>query len=212
LAICTVLYIAVAIVLTGIVHYSKLNVADPLAVGIDATGLRWLAPVIKVSAIFGMFSTILVQMLAQTRIFYSMSRDGLLPKVFSHVHPRFRTPHLSTLLTAVVCSLVAGFTPINLLGQLVAIGTLLAFVLVCLGVLLLRRTAPEIERPFRTPGVPAVPILGAAICLLQMLALPWATWERLIIWLVVGQVVYFVYSRTRAARIRANPAIRPTDA
>jgi len=212
LAICTVLYIAVAVVLTGIVHYSKLNVADPLAVGIDATGLRWLAPVIKVSALFGMFSTMLVQMLGQTRIFYSMSRDGLLPQVFSRVHPRFRTPHLSTAATATVCALVAGFTPIGLLGQLVAIGTLLAFVLVCLGVLLLRRTSPAIERPFRTPWVPAVPILGAAICLLQMVALPWATWERLLIWLVVGMVVYFAYARARAARMRANPSLRPVDA
>jgi len=205
LAICTVLYIAVAVVLTGIVHYSKLNVADPLAVGIDATGLRWLAPVIKVSALFGMFSTMLVQMLGQTRIFYSMSRDGLLPPVFSRVHARFRTPHLSTAVTATICALVAGLTPIALLGQLVAIGTLLAFVLVCLGVLLLRRTSPDIARPFRTPWVPAVPILGAAICLLQMVALPWATWERLLIWLVVGMVVYFAYARARAARVRAEP-------
>ena len=212
LAICTVLYIAVAVVLTGIVHYSKLNVADPLAVGIDATGLRWLAPIIKVSALFGMFSTMLVQMLGQTRIFYSMSRDGLLPGVFSRVHARFRTPHLSTTVTATICALVAGLTPIGLLGQLVAIGTLLAFVLVCLGVLLLRRRSPEIARPFRTPGVPAVPILGAAICLLQMVALPWATWERLLIWLAVGMVVYFAYARARAAKVRANPALRPADA
>jgi APA family basic amino acid/polyamine antiporter len=151
-------------------------------------------------------------MLGQTRIFYSMSRDGLLPPVFSRVHPRFRTPHLSTMVTATICALVAGFTPIGLLGQLVAIGTLLAFVLVCLGVLLLRRRSPEIARPFRTPWVPAVPILGAGICLLQMVALPWATWERLFIWLVIGMVVYFAYARTRAARVRANPALRPVDA
>ena len=212
LAICTVLYIAVAVVLTGIVHYSKLNVADPLAVGIDATGMRWLGPVIKVSALFGMFSTMLVQMLGQTRIFYSMSRDGLLPRAFARVHARFRTPHLSTMLTATVCALVAGLTPINLLGQLVAIGTLLAFVLVCLGVLLLRRTAPDLARPFRTPAVPLVPLLGAGICLLQMAALPWATWERLLIWLVIGLTVYFAYSRARAARTRAHPDLRPADA
>jgi APA family basic amino acid/polyamine antiporter len=194
----------VAIVLTGIVHYSKLNVADPLAVGIDATGLKWLSPVIKVSALFGMFSTMLVQMLGQTRIFYSMARDGLLPSVFARVHERFRTPHLSTLVTATVCALVAGLTPISLLGQLVAIGTLLAFVLVCLGVLLLRRTAPDLKRPFRTPWVPAVPILGALICLIQMLALPWATWERLFIWLAIGLTIYFAYSRQRAHDTRVR--------
>jgi len=191
LLICTVLYIAVAIVLTGIVHYTKLNVADPLAVGIDATGLTWLSPVIKLSAIFGMFSTMLVQMLGQTRIFYSMARDGLLPKVFSSVHSRFQTPHISTALTGIVCALIAGLTPIALLGQLVAIGTLLAFVLVCIGVVILRRTSPDIERPFRTPFVPWFPILGAIICLVQMVALPWSTWERLIIWLVIGLAIYF---------------------
>ncbi len=151
LAICTVLYIAVAIVLTGIVHYSKLNVADPLAVGIDATGLRWLSPVIKVSALFGLFSTMLVQLLGQTRIFFSMARDGLLPRVFGRVHPRYQTPHVSTFVTGAVCLLVAGLTPIEVLGQLVSIGTLLAFVLVCVGVVILRKTAPGNRRPFRTP-------------------------------------------------------------
>ena len=151
LAICTVLYIAVAIVLTGIVHYTKLNVADPLAVGIDATGLQWLSPVIKVSAIFGLFSTMLVQLLGQTRIFFSMARDGLLPRVFGRVHARYRTPHVSTLVTGTVCAFVAGLTSIEVLGQLVSIGTLLAFVLVCIGVVILRRTAPQNRRPFRTP-------------------------------------------------------------
>src|SRR5215831_6335357 len=130
LAVCTVLYIAVAIVLLGIVPYQRLDVADPLAVGIDATGMRWLAPFVKVAALFGLFSTMLVQMLAQTRIFYSMSRDGLLPPLFGVVHPRFRTPYLSTIVTGVVISLVAGLTPITVLGQLVSIGTLFAFVLV----------------------------------------------------------------------------------
>src|SRR5205823_5857826 len=172
LAICTVIYIAVAIVLLGIVPYQRLNVADPLAVGIDATGLRWLSPIVKIAALFGLFSTMLVTLLAQTRIFYSMSRDGLLPPVFSAVHPRFRTPHLSTILTAAVIALVAGLTPIAVLGQLVSIGTLLAFVLVSVGIVILRRTAPEVPRPFRTPGVPGVPFAGAAICLAQMASLP----------------------------------------
>jgi APA family basic amino acid/polyamine antiporter len=198
LAICTVLYIAVAIVLLGIVPYQRLDVADPLAVGIDATGLRWLAPFVKIAALFGLFSTMLVQMLAQTRIFYSMSRDRLLPPLFGVVHPRFRTPHLSTILVGIVIAVVAGFTPITVLGQLVSIGTLLAFVLVSIGVIVLRRTAPDVPRPFRTPGVPFVPIAGAAICFAQMIGLPIATWERLVIWLVIGLTVYAVYGRTHA--------------
>jgi APA family basic amino acid/polyamine antiporter len=200
LAICTILYIAVAIVLLGIVSYRKLNVADPLAVGIDATGLRWFSPVIKVSALFGLFSTMLVQLLAQTRIFYSMSRDGLLPAFFGVVHLRFRTPYLSTILTGSIIAIAAGLLPIDLLGQLVSIGTLLAFVLVCIGVVLLRHTAPDIPRPFRTPFVPVVPALGAVICLAQMIGLPLQTWLRLLIWLATGLVIYFGYSRRRVAR------------
>ena len=195
LAICTVIYIAVAIVLLGIVPYHQLNVADPLAVGIDATGLRWLSPVIKIAALFGLFSTMLVNLLAQTRIFYSMSRDGLLPKVFATVHPRFRTPHVSTVMTGAIIALVAGLTRIDVLGQLVSIGTLLAFVLVSIGIIILRKTMPDAPRPFRTPGVPYVPVIGALICLAQMAGLPVATWERLLIWLAVGLALYFSYSR-----------------
>ena len=211
LGICTVLYILVAIVLIGIVPYSKLNVADPLAVGIDATGLRWLSPFIKVAAIFGLFSTMIVNLLGQTRIFYSMSRDGLVPPLFARVHPRFRTPHVSTMLTGCIIALVAGLTPINALSQLVSIGTLLAFVLVSIGVIVLRKTAPDLPRPFRTPFVPAVPIIGALVCLAQMIGLPIVTWERLIIWLVAGLVVYFTYGRfrTRAIRAAALEAIVP---
>jgi APA family basic amino acid/polyamine antiporter len=195
LAICTVIYIAVAIVLLGIVPYQQLNVADPLAVGIDATGLRWLSPVIKIAALFGLFSTMLVNLLAQTRIFYSMSRDGLLPKVFATVHPRFRTPHVSTVVTGAIIALVAGLTRIDVLGQLVSIGTLLAFVLVSIGIIILRKTLPDAPRPFRTPGVPYVPVVGALICLAQMVGLPVATWERLLIWLAIGLALYFSYSR-----------------
>jgi APA family basic amino acid/polyamine antiporter len=154
-----------------------------------------LSPMIKVAALFGLFSTMIVTLLAQTRIFYSMSRDGLLPATFSKVHPTFRTPHLSTVLTGTIIALVAGLTPIGVLGQLVSIGTLLAFVLVCFGVILLRKTAPDAPRPFRTPAVPAVPVAGAAICLAQMLSLPGATWERLAVWLVLGLFLYFAYGR-----------------
>ena len=207
LAICTVLYIAVAIVLLGIVHYSKLNVADPLAVGIDATGLTWFSPILKVSALFGLFSTMLVTLLGQTRIFYSMSRDGLLPSMFQRVHPAFRTPHVSTMLTGSIVAIAAGVLPIRVLSVLVSMGTLLAFVLVCIGILVLRRTSPEIERPFRTPGLPWVPLLGAGFCLMQMVALPGTTWERLIIWLVVGMAVYFGYGKRNAERTRADRVV-----
>jgi APA family basic amino acid/polyamine antiporter len=193
LAICTVLYIAVAIVLLGIVPYRQLDVADPLAVGIDATGMRWLSPFVKIAALFGLFSTMLVQLLAQTRIFYSMSRDGFLPPLFASIHPRFRTPHVSTILTGTIIALVAALTPITALSQLVSIGTLFAFVLVCFGVIVLRRVSPDVPRPFRTPLVPWVPIAGAVICLAQMVGLPIATWERLFIWLAIGLVIYGTY-------------------
>ncbi|MEO7367366.1 MAG: amino acid permease [Gemmatimonadaceae bacterium] len=203
LAICTVLYIAVAIVLLGIVPYPRLNVADPLAVGIDATGLTWFSPVLKVSALFGLFSTMLVTLLGQTRIFFSMSRDGLLPRLFQSVHPTFRTPHVSTMVTGTIVAIAAGVTPIRVLSVLVSMGTLLAFVLVCIGILILRKTSPEIPRPFRTPFLPYVPILGALFCLLQMVVLPLTTWVRLIVWLAVGMLVYFSYGRRNAEVVRA---------
>jgi APA family basic amino acid/polyamine antiporter len=202
LAICTVLYIAVAIVLMGIVAYPKLNVADPLAVGIDATGLRWFSPVIKVSALFGLFSTMLVTLIGQTRIFFTMSRDGLLPPLFQRVHPTFRTPHISTILTGSLVAIAAAVLPINVLSILVSMGTLLAFVLVSLGILILRKTAPELKRPFKTPWLPWVPILATLFCLAQMLSLPVQTWVRLVIWLVIGLSVYFLYGRRHAEAVR----------
>jgi len=202
LALCTVLYIAVAVVLIGIVPYTRLNVADPIAVGIEATGLTWFSPVVKVSALFGLFSTMLVQLLGQTRIFFSMSRDGLLPPLFGRVHPRFRTPHLSTMLTGVIVAVAAGLLPLTTLSQLVSMGTLLAFTLACLGIIILRRTSPSLERPFRTPGLPWVPVLGAVACVAQMVGLPWETWARLIIWLAVGMLVYFAYGRQNALASR----------
>jgi APA family basic amino acid/polyamine antiporter len=207
LAVCTVLYIAVAIVLTGIVPYQQLNVPDPIAVGIDATGLTWLSPLIKLSALFGLFSTMLVQLLGQTRIFFSMSRDGLLPSAFGRVHPTFRTPHVSTIVTGLVVALAAGVTPIDVLSQLVSMGTLLAFVLVCIGIVMLRKSQPDAPRPFRTPWMPWVPILGALACIAQMLSLPWATWIRLFVWLGIGLCVYFFYGRGRAAAQRQARAV-----
>lgn len=195
LLICTLLYVAVTAVLTGIVHYSELDHPAPIAYAIDRVGssLQWLSPLIKVGAIAGLSSVVLVLMLGQSRIFYSMSRDGLLPKLFSGVHKQYGTPYKSTILTGFVSALVAGILPINILGELVSIGTLMAFVIVCISIIVLRRTNPEINRPFKVPLVPLTPILGAGICLVQMASLPLDTWLRLIAWMLIGFVVYFTY-------------------
>ena len=195
LGISTVLYILVAIVLTGIVSYTFLNVSDPIAVGVDAmgAGLFWLRPIIKIAAIAGLSSVILVLLMGQPRIFYSMSKDGLLPPIFSKIHPRFKTPYASTLITGSIALILAGILPINILGELVSIGTLLAFAIVCIGVIILRIKRPDIKRSFKTPFSPFVPILGAGICILQMLSLPWETWTRLIVWMALGFIIYFTY-------------------
>ncbi len=203
LAICTALYILVSLVLTGVVSYTTLNVPDPIAVGIDATGLVWLKPLVKLGAIAGLSSVILVLIMAQPRIFYAMARDGLLPSVFKTIHPRFRTPHVTTMVTGLAVAITAGLFPIGQLGHMVSIGTLLAFTIVCLGVMVLRYRQPEIERPFRTPGMPVVPILGALSCFYLMASLPLETWLRLIVWLVIGLAIYFLYGGRAAARARA---------
>ncbi|MEX2282795.1 MAG: amino acid permease [Gemmatimonadota bacterium] len=203
LLICTVLYIIMAAVMTGIVPYPQLNDPAPVAVAINATGLNWLRPFIKIGAIAGLSSVILVMVMAQPRIFYSMSRDGLLPPVFKTIHPKFRTPHITTIVTGVAVALVAGIFNINELGHMVSIGTLLAFAIVCIGVLVLRYKQPNLDRPFRTPGMPFVPILGALACVYLMIALPGITWLRLLIWLVIGLAIYFLYGGRAAAAARA---------
>jgi APA family basic amino acid/polyamine antiporter len=197
LAICTVLYIAVALVLTGIVKYTQLSVPDPIAVGINAAGpaLAWLRPIVKIGAIAGLSSVILVMLLGQPRIFYTMAKDGLLPPVFSAVHPKFRTPWLASAVTGAFAMAFAGLLPIGLLGELVSIGTLLAFAIVCAGVLVLRYTDPDRPRPFRTPLVPVVPIAGILACFYLMAGLPVDTWARLIIWMALGLAIYFLYGR-----------------
>ena len=203
LAICTILYIAVALVLTGIVSYTSLNVPDPIAVGINATGLNWLKPFVKLGAIAGLSSVILVMTMAQPRIFYAMARDGLLPPVFKKIHPKYRTPHITTILTGLAVAITAGIFPINDLGHMVSIGTLLAFVIVSLGVMILRYKQPHLDRPFKTPGMPVVPILGAASCFYLMASLPLITWVRLFIWLAIGLAIYFFYGANAAQRARA---------
>jgi len=196
LVICSVLYVAVSLVLTGLVSYTKLGVPDPIAVGIDAAGpaLRWLRPLVKAGAIAGLSSVVMVLLMGQTRIFYSMAKDGLLPPVFAHVHPKFKTPYVTTLVTGAVAVVIAGLFPIGFIGELVSIGALLAFTMVSIGVLVLRRTRPDYPRPFRTPWVPVVPIFGAALSLLQMAALPRGTWIRLVVWMALGLIIYGCYS------------------
>jgi basic amino acid/polyamine antiporter, APA family len=158
--------------------------------------------VVSFGALCGLSSVILVNMLAQSRIFYSMSRDGLLPPLFSRLHPRFRTPHVTTVITGVLVAIASGLFPITVLGLLVSMGTLLAFAIVCTGVLILRKTSPDTPRPFRTPGMPWVPIIGTLICLYLMTGLPLPTWIRLFVWLAVGLVIYFSYGQLQAAKLR----------
>jgi len=195
LIICTVLYILVSGLLTGMVPYKALNVADPVAVGIDATGVRWGSFLVKLGAIAGLGSVMLVMLLGQSRVFFSMSRDGLLPEWAGAVHPKFRTPWISSITVGLFVAVFASVIPIGILGELVSIGTLLAFVIVCAGVWLLRIRRPELHRPFSTPWVPFVPIMGIVISFALMASLPFDTWIRLFVWLAIGMAIYFGYGR-----------------
>jgi APA family basic amino acid/polyamine antiporter len=202
LVICTILYILVSGLLTGVVSYTTLNVPDPVAVGIDHTGVRWGSILVKVGAIAGLGSVMLVMLLGQSRVFFSMSRDGLLPQWAGAVHPRFRTPWISSILVGIFVAIFASLIPIGILGELVSIGTLLAFVIVCAGVWILRVRRPELHRPFKTPWVPFVPIMGILVSGLMMASLPLDTWLRLIIWLIIGMAIYFGYGQ-RHSRVQA---------
>ena len=209
LIICTVLYILVSLVLTGVVSYTALNVPHPIAVAVDAMGLGWLATIVELGAIAGLTSVILVLLMGQPRIFFSMSKDGLLPPIFSRLHPKYGTPHVTTIVTGIIVAIVAGAVPIGILGELVSIGTLSAFVIVCAGIIVLRARHPELPRPFRTPGVPIVPALGMFSCFGLMVFLPLDTWIRLFVWLAAGVAIYLLYGvrnskLAQAAAARTN--------
>ncbi|MEU7019540.1 amino acid permease [Streptomyces sp. NPDC046203] len=195
LLICTFLYVAVALVVTGMQHYSQLSVNAPLADAFKAVGHPFYAGVISFGAAIGLTTVCLILLLGQTRVFFAMSRDGLLPRFFSITHPRYKTPYRPTILLGVIIAIVAGFTSINELATLVNIGTLFAFVVVAAGVIVLRRTRPDLPRSFRTPWVPYLPILSIAASLWLMLNLPGETWFRFAVWMLIGFVVYFLYGR-----------------
>ncbi|MEU9331720.1 amino acid permease [Streptomyces sp. NPDC048290] len=211
LFICTALYVAVSIVVTGMQHYSELSVTAPLADAFKATGHPWYAGLISFGAAVGLTTVCMILLLGQTRVFFAMSRDGLLPRFFSYVHPRFKTPYRPTILLGVIIAIVAGFTPLSELAELVNIGTLFAFVVVAIGVIVLRRTRPDLPRSFRTPWVPALPIVSVAASLWLMLNLPAETWVRFAGWMILGVLVYFFYSRShsRLAQEEPEPATPP---
>jgi basic amino acid/polyamine antiporter, APA family len=193
LTVCTILYIVVCGLLTAMVHYSRLNIGAPVSLAIRETGVKWGSYVVNAGALAGLSTVMLVMLLGQSRVFYSMANDGLLWKWAGDIHPRFRTPWKSTAIVGVCVAFVAALVPIGDLGQLVSIGTLLAFVIVCGGVWILRVRRPDLVRPFRTPLVPLIPILGMAISLALMSGLKALTWIRLVVWLVIGMVIYFTY-------------------
>jgi basic amino acid/polyamine antiporter, APA family len=196
LVICTVLYVVVALVLTGMANYKELDVAAPVALALDKYySSGWIKFAVKFGAIAGMTSVMLVMTLAQARIFFAMARDGLLPPWFSRVHPKFKTPSTGTAVTGISAAIIGGLFPVHILGELVSIGTLAAFVTVCLGVLILRRTRPDLARPFRAPAAQFTCIAGAVICSAMMISLGIPTWTRLVVWTIIGAAVYYGYGR-----------------
>ena len=204
LIICTVLYVLVSAILTGMVNYKDLDVAAPVALALDRyPALHWLGIPVKFGAVCGMTSVMLVMTIAQARIFFAMARDGLLPPFFGRVHPRFRTPSTGTAITGVSAAIVGGLFPVNLLGEMVAIGTLAAFVTVCIGVLVLRQTRPDLPRPFRAPWPWFTCIAGALVCFSMMVSLGTPTWLRLAIWTAIGVVIYLLYGYSHS-KVRAE--------
>jgi len=200
LLICTVLYILMSLTMTGLASYKMLNVPHPVFVAIHNAGqsLAWLGFAVDVGAVVGLASVILVLLLGQSRIFYAMSKDGLFPPFFSKIHPNFRTPYIGTIVTGVFAAVLAAMVPLDILGELVSIGTLAAFVIVCAGILVLRVSKPDVKRPFRTPAVWIVAPLGIVMCGAMMVWLPLDTWLRLVVWTVIGLLIYFGYSISHA--------------
>jgi APA family basic amino acid/polyamine antiporter len=199
LAICTVLYIIVTLIMTGIVPYPQFHGVDhPISLALQVAGQDWVAGFIDLGAILGITTVLLVMTYGQTRISFAMSRDGLLPKMFSSVHPKYQTPYGSTWLVGIICGLIGGFIPLDTLAELTNIGTLAAFTLVSIAVLVLRKKQPDLKRAFRVPFVPVVPILAVLFCVFLMSQLKWQTWAAFVVWLVIGLVVYFGYSRSRS--------------
>lgn len=204
LVVCTILFVLFAHVMTGLSNYTTFkNNAAPVAIAIQQTPYAWLSQMVILAILVGYTSVILVDLMGQSRVFFSMSKDGLLPKIFSEIHPRFRTPWKSNILFCVFVSLFAAFVPIDVVGEMTSIGTLLAFVMVCAGILVLRKVNPDAPRPFKTPWVPFVPIMGIITCLGMMAFLPLDTWIRLIVWMAIGMVIYFTYSKKHSV-IRKN--------
>jgi APA family basic amino acid/polyamine antiporter len=200
LLICTLLYILMSLTMTGLAPYTSLNVAYPVFVAINNAGpqLAWLGFLVNVGAVVGLASVVLVLLLGQSRVFYAMSRDGLIPPLYCRIHPTFRTPWIGTIVTGMFAALLAGLVPLSILGELVSIGTLLAFAIVCAGILILRVARPNYHRPFKTPAVWIVAPLGMAMCIFMMAFLPLDTWLRLVVWTLIGLVIYFAYGKSHA--------------
>ena len=210
LAVCTILYILFAHVLTGLapVEFFRTNGKEASVVNAIRqymTGYGWLAKLVTIAILAGFSSVILVMLLGQSRVFYSMSRDGLLPKMFSDLHPKFKTPYKANLFILIIVGIFAAFVPGDIVGDMTSIGTLFAFILVCIAVIILRKTEPNLKREFKTPGVPIVPILGIIVCAAMIFGLGWLNWVRLIGWLAIGFVIYFGYSRYHSKLRNDNP-------
>ncbi|RYG09292.1 MAG: amino acid permease [Chitinophagaceae bacterium] len=196
LLVCTVLFGLFGHVMTGLANYKEFaNSGAPVAIAIEKTPYGWLSQAIILAILIGYTSVILIDLMAQSRMFYSISKDGLLPKIFSDVHPKFKTPWKSNIMLCIFIGLFAAFVPMNVVGEMTSIGTLLAFLMVCVGILILRKTDPDAKRPFKVPFVPLIPILGILVCLVMMAFLPWETWLRLGVWLVIGLAIYFWYGK-----------------
>ncbi|MBO9672817.1 MAG: amino acid permease [Sphingobacteriaceae bacterium] len=209
LVVCTVLFGLFGHVMTGLANYKEFaNSGAPVAIAIEKTPYAWLSQAIILAILIGYTSVILIDLMAQSRMFYSISKDGLLPKMFSDVHSKFKTPYKSNIILCLFIGLFAAFVPMNVVGEMTSIGTLLAFLMVCVGILILRKTNPEAKRPFKVPLVPLIPILGILTCIAMMVFLPWETWIRLAVWLIIGLAIYFWYGKKNS---KLNTAEKPAD-